>query len=207
MCSTFDQWSRKQGNNTSAPANPCSTFAAPCVSRRGSDGNLQLTASSSHSVQNEAPDSKVCRRYGGCVSHVSASSCVASMSDESLTTITCASSAFSPASVDVGVQESLLAMQSFADDVTVESPFGGVAPIRRNHGTRGLLSSACVSLRHMARIRPATVLQNLKQCICHGRLAKCQFRPQRAKVQEHICVFYDALLRVLAVGAQHTWDS
>ena len=140
------------------------------------------------------------------------------MSDESLTMITCASSAFSPASVDVGVEESLLAMQSFADEVTVESLFGGVAPNRRNHGARGLLISACVSLRHMARIRPATVvaqslasfwpqvpvnavLQNLKQCICHGRLAKCQFWPQRAKVQEQICVFNDALLRVLAVGA------
>ena len=94
----------------------------------------------------------------------------------------------------------------------------GVAPNRRNHGARGLLISACVSLRHMARIRPATVvaeslassgrkspvnavLQNLKQCICHCRLAKCQFRPQSAKVQEQICVFHDAFLRVLAVDA------
>ena len=37
--------------------------------------------------------------------------------------------------------------------------------------------------------------------LCHGRLAKLQFRPQSAKVQDQICVFYDTLLRVLAVGA------
>ena len=169
-------------NNPSAPANPCSTFAAPCVSRRGSDGNVQL-------IQPRRPTpckTKVCRRCGGCGSHVSASSCVASMSDESLTT--CASSAFSPASVDVGVQ-SLLAMQSFADEVTAESLFWRRGPESPQPWCSWLLISACVSLRHMARIRPATVVaQSLAsspinavfQCICHGRLAKCQFRPQRA---------------------------
>ena len=45
------------------------------------------------------------------------------------------------------------------------------------------------------------VLHNLKQCICHGRLAKCQFRPQRAKVEKQICIFYKTLLRVLAIAA------
>ena len=37
--------------------------------------------------------------------------------------------------------------------------------------------------------------------LCHGRLARVRFRPQRARVQEQICVFHDALLRMLAVGA------
>ena len=93
-------------------------------------------ASSSHFVENEAPDSKVCRRCGGCVSHVSnALRFFASNCDESFTTITCSSSVFSPASI-VGVTEWLLA-------IIVESPFCDVGLKRRNHGARGLFLPAC----------------------------------------------------------------
>ena len=63
---------------------------------------------------------------------------------------------------------------------SVDSLLGGVAPNRRNQGARGLLISACVSLRHMARIR------------------------------SDICVFYDARASARAYGRssfQYTWDS
>ena len=45
------------------------------------------------------------------------------------------------------------------------------------------------------------ILHFLYLSLCHVGLAKCQFRPQRAKVQKQICVCYDPFLRVFAVGA------
>ena len=217
QCPIMDRAKKKK---PSALANPCSTCAAPCFSRRGSDSNAQL-------IQPRRPTP--CKTKLQIPRSVVVSAAVCRLCPRRAVSRACPIISHHAhvrilrvlASL---VQESLLARQSFADEV--ESPFGGVHPNRRNHGARGLLISACVSLRHMARIRPATVvaqslassgrksqlnavLQNLKQCICHGRLAKCQFRPQRAKVQRaHLRVLRCASARACGRRSfRYTWDS
>ena len=77
-------------------------------------------------------------------------------------------------------------MYSFADEVTVESTFGGVGPYRCNHGARGLLISARVSLRHIALTRPATVVA--QSLASSGRMSRSTWS---FKTSSNSCVMVD----------------
>ena len=149
---------RAKKNNPSAPANLCSMFAAPCVSRRGSDGNVQL-------IQPRRPTPCKTKlkipRFAFVAAAVVRMCPRRAVSRASAMNLSPRSRAHPPRSRQ---PLSTLAWKNRClpcNRSLMKSPsslfFGGVAPNRRNHGARGLLISACVSLRHMARIRPATV--------------------------------------------------
>ena len=196
-------------NNPSAPANPCSTFVTPCASRRGAHGNVQLIQPRRPTLwktklqipRSAVVAATVSRMYHTrwalsrvtAMNHSPRSRAHLPRSRQPLSLTWQSDCLPSSSSLLFATWVWSAAIMMLVDSFCLRGPAA--------HRSDSTCDCRCLVVDLLwPQVSVKVVFQNFKRYICDVRRTKCQFRAQLAKVQVQIRVFYDALLRILAVG-------